>query len=196
MRHAFPIATPGQRIGILGGSFDPAHAGHLLISRVAMARLGLDRVWWMVSPGNPLKAHGPAPMAQRIRDAGALATDPRIVITDIEMRLGTRMTADTLPALRGAYPGMRFVWLMGSDNLLQFHRWDRWRDIAACMPIAVLARPGTRQAARTAPAAQVLTPFRLPEARARLLPACDAPAWVFLNLPMSPLSSSAIRAAR
>ncbi len=186
----------GQRIGILGGSFDPPHDGHLQITCTAIARLGLDRVWWLVSPGNPLKSHGPAPMPERIAQARALARDPRIVVTDIEARMGTRMTADTLAGLRASYPGVDFVWLMGSDNLLQFDRWDRWQQIAGCMPFAVLARPGTRLAARNARAAQILRPHRLPEGAARMLPGSSAPAWVFLNLPMSPLSSSSIRAIR
>ncbi|WP_028725796.1 nicotinate-nucleotide adenylyltransferase [Paracoccus zeaxanthinifaciens] len=196
MRHGLPIAMAGQRIGILGGSFDPPHDGHLQITRTAIARLGLDRVWWLVSPGNPLKSHGPAPMPERIAQARALARDPRIVVTDIEARMGTRMTADTLAGLRASYSGVDFVWLMGSDNLLQFDRWDRWQQIADSMPFAVLARPGTRLAARNARAAQILRPHRLPEGAARMLPGSPAPAWVFLNLPMSPLSSSSIRATR
>ncbi|MBU2958646.1 nicotinate-nucleotide adenylyltransferase [Paracoccus sp. 1_MG-2023] len=194
MRHGFPIATPGQRIGILGGSFDPAHDGHLQISQAALSRLRLDRVWWLVSPGNPLKTRGPAPMSDRTARAEAIARDPRIVVTGIEKDLGTRMTADSLAALRTEYPHVDFCWLMGSDNLLQFHKWDRWRRIAATMPLAVLARPGTRLAARNAPAAQMLRGHRIPETRAALLPGMKAPAWVFLNLPMSPLSSTMIRA--
>jgi nicotinate-nucleotide adenylyltransferase len=193
MKTGFPIARPGMRIGVLGGSFDPAHDGHLSISRAALARLGLDRVWWMVSPGNPLKPHGPAPLDRRLRAARALVGDPRIIVTDIEARLGLRKTADTLEALRRLYPGVHLVWLMGSDNLVQFHHWDRWRNIAAHVPFAVMARPGTRLGARTAPAARALQSARLPEYRAAELATHAPPVWTLLNLPMSPLSSTALR---
>lgn len=196
MKAGLPLAPQGMKIGLLGGSFDPAHKGHLHVSRVALARFGLDRVWWLVSPGNPLKAHGPAPLAERMAAARGLTHDPRIVVTDIETRLGTRMTVDTISALRMTYPGVKFVWLMGSDNLCQFHLWDRWRDIVRMVPIAVLARPGTRNAARHSPAAQVLRRYRLPQDQSGLLPDLGAPAWMLINLPMTPLSSTAIRGAR
>lgn len=193
MRTGFPLARPGQRIGILGGSFDPAHDGHLLISRVALRRLDLDRVWWLVSPGNPLKTRGPAPLDGRLAAARAMLHDPRIIATDIEARLGLRKTADTLAALASLYPGVRFVWLMGSDNMVQFHHWDRWRQIADQVPLAVMARPGSRLAARQSVAATVLRAARLPEGRAPLLAGMPAPAWVLLNLPMSGLSSTRLR---
>lgn len=196
MAQGFPIARPGMRIGLLGGSFDPAHDGHVHISHVARRRFGLDRVWWLVSPGNPLKPHGPAPMSERIATARGLVTDPGIVVTDIEARLGTRMTADTIRALVRRYPGVHFVWLMGSDNLCQFHHWDRWREIAAMVPIGVLARPGTRVPARHSVAARVLREWRLPQDRAQDLGRQVPPAWVLINLPMTRQSSSAIRAAR
>lgn len=185
-----------MRIGLLGGSFDPAHEGHVAITRAALRQFRLDRVWWLVSPGNPLKARGPAPMAQRIVQARRLLTGPRVVVTDIERRLGTRMTADTILALKRLYPGVRFVWLMGSDNLVQFHRWDRWRQIAASVPIGVLARPGSRTAARHTKAAQAMARARLPLAQAGSLALRKPPAWVLLNLPMSRQSSTALRAAR
>lgn len=167
-----------------------------MISRAALARLGLDRVWWLVSPGNPLKLRGPAPLENRLDHALRLVHDPRITVTDIEARLGLRLTADTLKALQSIYPGVRFVWLMGSDNLVQFHKWDRWREIAASAPIAVFARPGSRLSARRAPAAQVLARARLPEARIPILADLKPPAWALLNLPMSDLSSTALRARR
>lgn len=195
MRTGFPQALAGQRIGILGGSFDPAHDAHLLISRVALRRLRLDRVWWLVSPGNPLKAHRPGAMAQRLGAARRLAHDPRILVTDLERRIGTRMTADTLSALTRHYPGVRFVWLMGSDNMVQFHRWDRWRIIADLVPVAVMARPGTRLAARNSVAAARMRSGRLPETRAGLLADLAPPAWTLLNLPMSGQSSTRLRAA-
>lgn len=184
-----------MRIGLLGGSFDPAHEGHVAISRAALRQFRLDRVWWLVSPGNPLKARRPAPLSRRIEDARRLLTDPRILVTDIERRLGTRMTADTVAALRRVYPGVRFVWLMGSDNLVQFHRWDRWRRIAAALPLGVLARPGSRLAARRSVAAHVLEPWRLPLSQAGSLALRRPPAWVQVNLPMSPQSSTALRLA-
>ncbi|HRO13785.1 MAG TPA: nicotinate-nucleotide adenylyltransferase [Paracoccus sp. (in: a-proteobacteria)] len=187
-----PFALPGQRIGLLGGSFDPAHAGHVHITEMALRRFALDRVWWLVSPGNPLKAHGPAPLDGR---AHRLLHDPRVIVTGIEARLGTRMTADTIAALQRRWPGARFVWLMGSDNLVQFDRWDRWREIAARVPIGVIARPGTRTAARNSRAARIMAAARLPEFRAAVLAVTPPPAWVLVNVPMSGLSSSAIRAA-
>jgi nicotinate-nucleotide adenylyltransferase len=188
-----PIALPGQRIGLLGGSFDPAHAAHLHISEMALARFGLDRVWWLVSPGNPLKPQGPAPLAERIAAARRIACDPRITVTAIEARLGTRWTADTIAALKARWPGVRFVWLMGSDNLVQFSRWDRWRGIAAQVPIGVIARPGTRTAARTSRAARILSRHRLPQHEAAQLADATPPAWVLINVPMMTLSSTAIR---
>nr|WP_111297977.1 nicotinate-nucleotide adenylyltransferase [Paracoccus saliphilus] len=196
MTTCFPLALPGQRIGLLGGSFDPAHAGHLLISQVARRRLGLDRVWWLVSPGNPLKAHGPAPLDARMTQARRLAQDPRILVTDIEARLALRLTADTVHALQQRYSGVRFVWLMGSDNLVQFHHWDRWKQIARSVPIAVMARPGSRLAARHSVAAQVMRAARLPEVRALTLADRRPPAWTLLNLPMSSLSSTALRGGK
>lgn len=161
-----------------------------------MRQFRLDRVWWLVSPGNPLKAHGPARIADRIAHARRMLTDPRVIVTDMEQRLGTRMTADTIAALKRVYPGVRFVWLMGSDNLVQFHRWDRWRTIAAMVPIGVLARPGSRTAARHSVAALVMAQARLPQSHAALLASCTAPAWVLVNLPMSRQSSTALRAGR
>lgn len=185
-----------MRIGLLGGSFDPAHDGHVAITQAAMRRFRLDRIWWLVSPGNPLKARGPAPMADRIAQARRLQMDPRVIVTDIEQRLGTRMTADTIAALKHVYPGVRFVWLMGSDNLVQFHRWDRWRLIAAAVPIGVLARPGTRTLARHSVAAQIMAQARLPQSLAGSLAFRAPPAWVLVNLPMSRQSSTALRGGR
>ncbi|HEX9858992.1 MAG TPA: nicotinate-nucleotide adenylyltransferase, partial [Paracoccaceae bacterium] len=151
----WPVARRGMVIGLLGGSFDPAHEGHAHITREALRRFGLDRVWWLVSPGNPLKAKGPAPMAERMARARAVMVHPRVVVSDIEARLGTRYTAATLRALQARYPGVRFVWLMGADNLAQFHRWDRWEWIITHVPIGVLARPGAGVRARLSRAARV-----------------------------------------
>lgn len=188
-----PIAKPGQTIGLLGGSFDPPHAGHAHISRVALKRFRLDRLWWLFSPGNPLKAQGPAPMEDRMQAASELLDHPRVCFTDIEARLGTRYTAQTLAALRQRYPGVRFVWLMGADNLAQFDQWQDWRWIMENVPVGVMARPGDRIAARMSKAARVYAQARLPGRAAHRLAQAQVPAWSFINLPMSDLSSSAIR---
>lgn len=193
MKANFPIALTGMRIGLLGGSFDPAHDGHVQISEFALRRFGLDRVWWLVSPGNPLKSRQPAPIRDRIRAARSIVQNPKIEITDIEARLDTRLTADTIARLRQLYSGVEFVWLMGSDNLVQFDQWERWQDIAAQVPIGVLARPGSRLSARCSRAAHIMRRWRLREVEAPRLSKLEAPAWVLVNLPMSPLSSTAIR---
>jgi nicotinate-nucleotide adenylyltransferase len=136
-----PVA-PGLRIGLLGGSFNPAHGGHLHVSLTAMKRLGLDYVWWLVSPGNPLK-DAPAPLAKRLAGARAMARHPRLIVSDIEERLGTRYTIDTVKALQRRFPFVHFVWLMGSDNLQNFHLWRNWQEIARRLPLAVVQRPGS-----------------------------------------------------
>lgn len=184
-----------MRIGLLGGSFDPAHEGHVHITKMAMKALGLDRVWWLVSPGNPLKTQGPAPMMARIRQAKAVLHDPAVLVTGIELALSTRLTADTIKALKRHYPSTRFVWLMGADNLVQFDQWERWQEIASNVPICVLARPGARMEARFSKAARILAKYRLPQEEALLLPDARPPAWVMLNIPLSDQSSTAIRAA-
>ncbi len=195
MRGAFPLARPGQTIGLLGGSFDPAHDGHVHITAEAMKRFGLGRVWWLVSPGNPLKTRGPAPLAQRMERARTVMRDSRVTVTDVELHLGTRYTAQTLAALKARYPGVRFVWLMGADNLAQFHLWQDWRWIMRHVPVGVLARPNDRISARMSPAARVFRHYRLSGQASQMLGRSDAPAWCFVNVAMSPQSSSAIRAA-
>ncbi|MBK1635423.1 nicotinate-nucleotide adenylyltransferase [Rhodovulum adriaticum] len=194
MRTGFPKAAPGMRIGLLGGSFDPAHEGHAHITRAALKGFGLDRVWWLVSPGNPLKPEGPAPMARRIAAAERIMHDPRVTITDIEARLGTRYTAATLGQLRTLYPGVHFVWLMGADNLMTFHRWDRWEWILQNVPVGVLARPGQGVGARRSRAAIAFARYRVPATHSRALALRDTPAWCFLNVPLVHISSSDIRA--
>ncbi|WP_435166697.1 nicotinate-nucleotide adenylyltransferase [Falsirhodobacter sp. 1013] len=185
------MARRGMVVGLLGGSFDPAHAGHVHITTEAMKRFGLDRVWWLVSPGNPLKAKGPRPMQERLDRSRALMRHPRVAVTDLEARLGTRHTAQTLRALRRRYPGVRFVWLMGADNLVQFHRWDDWRWIMKTVPIGVLARPGWGVQGRLGRAARAFGNCRTAPER---LGHADAPAWAFADLPMVDVSSTAIRA--
>jgi len=194
MRFTLPYAAPGQVIGLFGGSFDPPHAGHLHVSREALKRFGLDRVWWLVSPGNPLKRDGPAPLDRRMAAARALADHPRIVVTDLEARFGTRYTGETLERLFASYPGVRFVWLMGADNLASFHRWQRWEWIMNSVPVGVLARPGQRISARTGKAAQIYRRRKLPASAASRLAHTPPPAWCFLNVPMLDISSSEIRA--
>ncbi len=192
MRAGFPVARRGMVVGLLGGSFDPAHEGHVMITCEALKRMGLDRVWWLVSPGNPLKARQPAPMAARLARARALMRDPRVEVTDLEARLGTVYTADTVKRLQEIYPGVAFVWLMGADNLVQFHKWGRWREIMERVPVGVLARPGSGLKARLSVAAQIYRGNRV--GRGENLAKCRAPAWVFVNLPMNDASSTEIRA--
>ena len=180
-------------IGLLGGSFDPAHEGHVHITKEALKRFRLDRVWWLVSLGNPLKSEGPAPIDRRIAAARTVMDHPRVTITDIETRLGTRYTAETLSALRRAYPGVNFIWLMGADNLRQFHKWDNWHAIMGAVPVGVLARPGSRTDARVSKAASIYAKQRLPGRYARDLPRHGAPVWCFANMPMNDASSTEIR---
>ncbi len=188
-----PDAPPGYRIGLLGGSFDPPHEGHLHITRQALRRFRFNRVWWLVSPGNPLKARGPAPMARRLAACRALIDDDRIVATGVEAELGTRYTADTLAALRRLHPGLRFTWLMGADNLMTFHLWEDWRWIMETVPVGVIARPGAAAKARLAPAARAFRRHRLKGAEAARLSHARAPAWALVTGATSPASSTAIR---
>ncbi len=191
-----PLALAGERIGLLGGSFNPPHAAHVLISEIALRRLYLDRIWWIVTPGNPLKSHGDlASLADRMAACRAIAHNPRIIPTGFEQQLPTAYTAVTLAFLHRRYPATRFVWLMGADNLASFDRWQHWRLIAETMPIAVVDRPGWRHAALASPAGRALAQSRLAEDRAATLATREAPAWTFLTGPLSPLSSTALRAA-
>ncbi|WP_132256370.1 nicotinate-nucleotide adenylyltransferase [Methylobacterium segetis] len=189
-----PPAAPGQRIGLYGGSFNPAHAGHRHVSLTALRRLRLDRVWWLVTPGNPLKSLGAlAPLAERAAGARRVAADPRIAVTTFEAEIEARFTRDTLRFLLRRRPDLHFVWIMGADSLATFHRWKGFRDIAAAVPVAVLDRPGFTLSAPNARAAQTLQRFRLPEAEAGRLAVARPPAWVYLHGPRSDLSSTAIR---
>lgn len=193
MTQGFPIARAGQVVGLLGGSFDPAHEGHVHITRTAMKRFGLDRVWWLVSPANPLKKRGPAPLADRMARARQLMRHPRVTVSDIESRLGTRYTAETIAALQARYPAVRFVWLMGADNLAQLHRWQDWQWIMQNVPVGVLARPNDRISARLSKAAFVYRGAMLQGSASQALARGDAPRWCFVNMPMSDASSTAIR---
>lgn len=194
MRHDFPYARAGQVIGLLGGSFDPAHEGHAHITREALKRFGLDQVWWLVTPGNPLKSQGPAPLEQRLKQAQSVMQHPRVKVTQIEAHTGTRYTAETLEALITLYPGVRFVWLMGADNLADFHRWERWEWIMSNVPVGILARPGDRGAARLSKAARQFRTAQIRGRQAAKLRVSQAPAWSLVNVPMLDVSSSQIRA--
>jgi nicotinate-nucleotide adenylyltransferase len=195
--YRIPPFTPGQRIGLFGGTFDPPHEAHIAACLLAMKRLQLDKVWWLVTPGNPLKdTHDLAPLESRIARAREIARHPRIVVTGLEAGIGVRFTYDTIRYLLSRCPGVRFVWIMGADNLRSFHRWQNWRDIAAIVPIAVVDRLGPSLYAMGSTAAQALGRYRLRERNAALLPDRAPPAWVFLHGLKSPLSSTALRAAR
>lgn len=187
-------AVPGMRIGLLGGSFNPAHEGHLHVSLVAGRRLRLHAVWWLVSPQNPLKpANDTADYDKRLAAAAALARHPRIVVSDLEARLGTRYTADSLRALKARFPAVHFVWLMGADNLAQLPRWKDWQEIMCLVPVAVIDRPGYALKAQLGKAAERFRQARLPEEQARALPCADPPAWTYLHAKLNPLSATEIR---
>jgi nicotinate-nucleotide adenylyltransferase len=191
---ALPFYTNGMRIGLLGGSFNPPHAAHRAISQFALKRLQLDRVWWLLTPGNPLKNHdGLHALAERAAAALKVADDPRIDVSCLEAVIGTRYTVDTIIHLRRRVSGVRFVWIMGADNLAQFHRWKDWRRIASDLPIAVIDRPPQSFRALAAPAAQALARYRVPENQAARLADLRAPAWVFLTGMKSNLSSTGLR---
>jgi nicotinate-nucleotide adenylyltransferase len=192
--HGIPFHTDGMRIGLLGGSFNPPHAAHRAISQFAIKRLQLDRIWWLVTPGNPLKrSAGVSDLAARADAARKMADDPRIDVSCLEAVIGTRYTEDTIAYLRRRCSAARFVWIMGADNLAQFHRWQNWRRIAAEVPMAVIDRPPRGFTALAAPAAQALARYRLRERDARLLAGSPAPAWVFLTGMKSALSSTNLR---
>jgi nicotinate-nucleotide adenylyltransferase len=191
---SIPLYSHGMRIGLLGGSFNPPHVAHRAISLFAIKRLKLDRVWWLVTPGNPLKENGGLhDLDARAEAARRMADDPRIDISCLESVIGTRYTVDTVSYLRRRASGLRFVWIMGADNLAQFHRWQNWRRIASEMPIAVIDRPPQSFRALAAPAAQALARYRLPENQAVRLADQRAPAWVFLTGLKLNLSSTGLR---
>ncbi len=190
-----PLAVPGQRIGLMGGSFNPPHEGHAVCALTALNRLRLDQLWWMVTPGNPLKsASGLPSLDERMAASRAYARSPAIKITGFETELGSPYTYATVRFATRHLPRVHFVWVMGADNLATFHHWQRWRDIARLVPIAVVDRPGWHLKALSSPAARFLARSRLPEDRAALLPGRRPPAWVFLTTRLSEASSTAMRA--
>jgi nicotinate-nucleotide adenylyltransferase len=191
-----PAFSRGQRIGLFGGSFNPAHEGHRLVALQCLKRLKLHAVWMLVSPGNPLKDHSElAPLAMRVERARAVVAHPQIRVTGFEAARGFAYTYDTLKFLTTACSGVDFVWIMGADSLETFDRWERWRDIAALLPLAIYARPSRTLTAPRSRAARVLAPFRIPEEEAESLAGRKPPAWVYLRGLMSGQSSTALRAA-
>lgn len=195
LKARLPHAESGQRIGLLGGSFNPPHQAHRAITQIALKRLDLDRVWWLVTPGNPLKRRSELkPLDERMQLSRAMMRDPRVVITDLEKGLGSSFTAATLGHLRLRYPGVRFVWLMGADCLAGFHRWQQWREIFAMMPIAVIDRPGWRLPALASVAGRAFSNRRMPEATAGRLALLAPPRWTLLTGPLMSISSTEIRA--
>ncbi len=192
-----PPHGAGQAIGLFGGSFNPPHAGHRQASLYALRRLGLDQLWWMVTPGNPLKKNGGlAPLLARMQAAAEIASHPRIVISGAEAGFRTRYTADLIQILKQRQPATRFVWIMGSDSLTEFHRWEDWRRLAASVPIAIVNRPRSLAAPLSARAPQALGRYRVDADDARTLPDREPPAWLFLTGPRTAASSTALRSRR
>jgi nicotinate-nucleotide adenylyltransferase len=192
-----PHVEKGMAVGLFGGSFNPPHAGHALVAEIALRRLALDQLWWIVTPGNPLKSSRElAPLPERLRLSQEMARDPRVKVTAFEASHNVRYTADTLALVRARNPGVNFVWVMGADNLRDFHRWQRWRQIATTFPIAVIDRPGATLSFLSSVVAKTFDYARVDEIDAPRLARMKAPAWTFIHGPRSSLSSSAIRAER
>lgn len=184
----------GLKIGLLGGSFNPAHDAHREISLEALRRLKLDHVWWLVSPGNPLKpARGMAPFEDRVEEAKKIANHPRIHVCDVEARLGTRYTTDTLQRLKTHLPHSDLVWLMGGDNLAQFHRWRDWKNMTKMVPVAIFDRPGYSMATLGSMSAHYLRAHRVAESRGAELPRMTPPAWIYFFGRKNNLSATKIR---
>ena len=194
-RHlVLPHTEKGMTVGLFGGSFNPPHAGHVLVSEIALRSLGLDQLWWMVTPGNPLKSRQElASLADRIAASETMARDPRIKVTAFEQAFGETHTARILARLKALRPGVRFIWIMGADNLKSFHRWQNWQGIAETFPIAVVDRPGSTLSYLSSKMAQRFQAARVEESDARSLGRMRPPAWTFLHGPRSSLSSTAIR---
>jgi nicotinate-nucleotide adenylyltransferase len=192
-----PHVEKGMQVGLFGGSFNPPHAGHALVAEIALRRLALDQLWWMVTPGNPLKSvRELGPLADRLKQSEEIARNPRIKVTAFEAAHNVRYTADALALVRARNPGVDFVWVMGADNLRDFHRWQRWRSIVTTLPIAVVDRPGSTLSFLSSVVAKTFDYARIDEADAPRLARMKAPAWTFIHGPRSLLSSTAIRAAK
>jgi nicotinate-nucleotide adenylyltransferase len=193
LRLGFSLA-PGMRVGLFGGSFNPAHPGHAHVAQTARKRLGLHQVIWLVTPQNPLKSpRDAAPLAQRLASARAQAKGPSMIVSDAETRIGAQYTLDTLRVLKARFPGVRFVWIMGSDNLAGFHHWRGWVEIMRSTPVAVVARPDSLTKSPAAPTARRFASARLAMPQAPLLAGIKAPAWVYLRGRLNFASSTALR---
>jgi len=196
LRLGFTLSR-GMKVGLYGGSFNPAHEGHAHVAETARKRLGLDRVIWLVSPQNPLKSAADLePLSSRMAGVRRFARGRAMIVSDAETALGSTYTLDTLRALKARFPGVKFVWIMGADSLAGFHRWRGWTDIMRMMPMAVIARPGSLLESRAAPAARRFAGHRISSREARLLADKAAPAWTYLRAPLNPRTSTALRAAR
>ncbi|MEO0544693.1 MAG: nicotinate-nucleotide adenylyltransferase [Pseudomonadota bacterium] len=190
-----PHVEPGMTVGLFGGSFNPPHEGHLLVTELGLQRVKLDQIWWMVTPGNPLKDTRDLPtLAERCALSAEMNKDPRVKVTAFEASYNTRYTAQTLDIVKKRNPNVRFVWLMGADNLASFHKWQDWQRIAMTFPIAVIDRPGSTLAYLSSKMAKTFYHARVDESDAALLPYINPPAWTFLHGPRSPLSSTQLRA--
>ncbi|GHC73772.1 nicotinate-nucleotide adenylyltransferase [Limoniibacter endophyticus] len=191
-----PHVEKGMAVGLFGGSFNPVHEGHALVGEIALMRLGLSQLWWMVTPGNPLKSRTELrPLAERIAQCRHVASDRRIKVTGFEAALGLRYTADVLKTIRTRNPGVHFVWIMGADNLKSFHRWERWQEIARTFPIAVVDRPGSTLSYLSSQMAKTFDYARIDEDDAPRLARLSPPRWTFIHGPRSSLSSTALREA-
>ncbi|MFK7902468.1 MAG: nicotinate-nucleotide adenylyltransferase [Nitratireductor sp.] len=189
-----PAIADGMRIGLFGGSFNPPHAGHVHVSQTALIKGKLDQVWWLVTPGNPLKDTSQlASLTQRLKKCHELIKHPKIKVSAIEAKYNLRYTQQTLALLKKLCPRINFVWIMGADNLKNFHQWQNWREIANQMPIMIIDRPGSTLSYRSAQAAIALSKYRIDETDAHLLANMKAPAWAFIHGPRNSLSSTAIR---
>ncbi len=187
---------PGMRVGLFGGSFNPAHAGHAHVAETALRRLALDRVIWLVSPQNPLKsAHETAALSRRMQGAQSFAAGPSMIVSDAETRIGSFYTIDTLRVLKARFPGVCFVWIMGADSLASFHLWRGWTQIMGETPVAVIARPDSAIRSRFSPAARRFAFARIPASAAPTLACRRPPAWVYLQAPLNFTSSTALRRA-
>ncbi|MDR3513958.1 MAG: nicotinate-nucleotide adenylyltransferase [Caulobacteraceae bacterium] len=192
LRLGFDLA-PGMRVGLYGGSFNPAHEGHAHVAETALARLGLDRVIWLVSPQNPLKRRLPADLEERMASVRKIARGPSMIVSDLETRIGSAYTVDVIRVLQARFPGVRFVWVMGADNLAGFHRWRGWTQIMRLVPVAVVARPGYVLAGGLSAAARRFSHARRPASQAGRLAGARPPAWVYLTAPLKFISSTALR---
>lgn len=192
-----PHVERGMVVGLFGGSFNPPHQGHALVAEIALRRLGLQQLWWMVTPGNPLKSRNElAPLGERLAMSEAMSSDPRIKVTAFERRLGSAFTAHTLTEVKRRNPHVHFIWVMGADNLNSFHRWQQWQRIAMTFPIAVIDRPGSTLSYLSSKMARRFARARIDEDDAGVLWTRAAPAWTFIHGPRSTLSSTALREKR